>query len=475
MTKPDLARRSLLTSAGMCTLAAMLPGLSLAQPSSGNDGKGRNPVLPPGMHIPDPEGHVMPDGRLYVYGSWDRHDDTYCSNQYRVFSTPNLRDWSDHGVSFDSVQVPWMGQPATYPGVDWSKPTPFMRKMLEEAKKDPNFKPPVFPKEMLFAPDCIHHQGRYYLYFCMPDGSEGVAVGDSPQGPFHRPVQLPCGGIDPAVFIDRDGSAYFYWGQFFSHGARLTPSMTDFVPGSEISNLVTEEQHFFHEGSSMRRRGNTYYYVYASVERGKPTTLSYATSTSPLGPFTHRGIIIDNAACDPKSWNNHGSIEEVDGQWYVFYHRSSRSSQYHRRLCIEPITFRDDGSIIEAKMTSQGAGEPFRAGETIPAWRACEVLGGAWIGPGIDGREVLAVSGDRNEALFRYIAFDRQPKRVNFSGVGEGQVEVYLNESMAPIGRCHITNGRGTASLKDVASGRHALRLVFRLPRGLRLHSVQFS
>lgn len=106
MTAVNPIRRSLLASAGIWTLAAALPAQSTASPNENADlHTGRNPVLPPDMHIPDPEGHVMPDGRLYVYGSWDQLDDTYCSNAYRVFSTANLRDWTDHGVSFKSAQV----------------------------------------------------------------------------------------------------------------------------------------------------------------------------------------------------------------------------------------------------------------------------------------------------------------------------------------------------------------------------------
>lgn len=166
---------------------------------------------------------------------------------------------------------------------------------------------------LLFAPDCMERNGKYYLYFCMPDDSEGVAVSDSPVGPFTNPIQLPCGGIDPAIFIDDDGQAYYYWGQLFSHGVKLNEDMISFNRDEIVDDLVTEEEHFFHEGSSMRKIGDTYYYVYADMERGKPTSLGYSTSKSPMGPFTYRGIIIDNAGCDPASWNNHGSIECVNG------------------------------------------------------------------------------------------------------------------------------------------------------------------
>lgn len=95
----------------------------------------------------------------------------------------------------------------------------------------------------------------------------------------------------------------------------------------------------------------------------------------PLGPVHLPRIIIDNAKCDPESWNIHGSIEEFHGQWYVFYHRSSGNCRANRRLCVEKIYFNDNGTIDEVKMTSQGAGEPFALGEAIEGWRAAEVEG----------------------------------------------------------------------------------------------------
>lgn len=473
MSTTNPMRRRLIAALGAAPLATGLPGWARARNAT-HDSGGRNPVLPPEVHIPDPEAHVMPDGRLYIYGSWDRHDDTYCSRQYRVFSTPDLRTWRDDGVSFDSATIPWLATPVKYPGgVDWSNPTPFLRKMMDEAKKDPDFKIPKFPRGQLFAPDAIQYKGRYYLFFCLEDGSEGVAVADHPQGPFRQPVQLPCTGIDPAIFVDRDGAAYYYWGQFAAHGARLAPSLTGFVDGSEVRELATEGAHFFHEGSSMRRRGDMYYFVYASVERGKPTTLSYATSDSPLGPFRHRGVIIDNALCDPKAWNNHGSIEEIGGQWYVFYHRSSRNSQYRRRLCVEPIEFRADGTIAEVLMTSQGAGKPFHVGETIPAWRACEVHGHCWIGPGSAGQEALHAASDQDSAVFRYVTVDGQPGDIRLAGSGSGVVDIYVDGDEAAVARCIVKDGRGVARLGPISPGKRTVRLRFVQSTGLELQSLQ--
>lgn len=393
----------------------------------------RNPVLPLEYHIPDSEGHVMPDGKLYVYGSYDDREDVFCSEKYYVASTSDMEHWTIYDESLNGKDIPWFNDPDApkYPGIDWSHPTPFIQKMLAQAaaggddmkekfeKAEDEEKPPL-----LFAPDCVEKDGKYYLYFCMPDDSEGVAVSDRPGGPFVNPVQLPCGGIDPSVFIDDDGQAYFYWGQLFSHGVKLNPDMTSFDRNQIVDNLVTEEEHFFHEGSSMRKIGDTYYYVYADMERGKPTALGYSTGKSPLGPFTYRGIIVDNADCDPASWNNHGSIECVNGQWYVFYHRCSRGVQQHRRLCIEPITINPDGSIDEVLMTSQGTGEPFTPGETIMGYQSCGLKGNVYIGLDDQYGEKLMNISEGDEMIFRYVRSGRPYTKVKIEAYGSGAVEV---------------------------------------------------
>ncbi len=230
---------------------------------------------------------------------------------------------------------------------------------------------------------------------------------------------MACAGIDPAVFTDDDGKSYYYWGQFRSCGVPLNEDMVTFDETKVVHRLLTEEAHGFHEGSSMRKRNGIYYYVYPCLYRvGRPTCLAYATSNSPLGPFTYRGILIDSAKCDPESWNIHGSIECFHGQWYVFYHRSSKNSRYNRRMCVEKIFFREDGTIEEVKMTSIGAGEPFATGETIPAWRACEVDGGAYI----DGESLIMPDG--GSAVFRYVKWDHAPVHAVSKQDGEGSLEI---------------------------------------------------
>lgn len=425
-----------------------------------------NPILPLKYHVPDSEAHVMPDGKLYVYGSFDDREDVFCSEEYHVVSTTDMREWTIHDISLTGQEIPWFHDPLApkYQGIDWSHPTPFIQKML--VNMDQVAEKEKFEKEeegenppLLFAPDCIYRDGKYYLYFCMPDDSEGVAISDSPVGPFRNPIQLPCGGIDPAIFIDDDGQAYYYWGQLFSHGVKMNSDMVSFDEKQIVHDLVTEKEHFFHEGSSMRKIGDTYYYVYANIEHGKPTSLGYATSKSPLGPFAYQGVIIDNAACDPASWNNHGSIECMNGQWYVFYHRCSRGVQQYRRLCIEPITIQEDGTIREVKMTSQGAGNAFGPEEKIMAYQACELNGSCYIDVDDTYGEKLTNIEDGDSAVFRYIKSEYAFEHIKIHATGTGKILVLLNGKEA--GAVVIQNGVLQREALSAKAGEYELSLKF--------------
>lgn len=158
----------------------------------------------------------------------------------------------------------------------------------------------------------------------------------------------------------------------------------------------------------MVKRNGIYYFIYASMARANmPTCIGYATSKSPMGPFKYGGVIVDNSHCDPGNWNNHGSIVEFKGKWYVFYHRATHNCNMMRKACIEPITFNPDGSINEVEMTSQGAGAPLKATSQIEAEQACLLFGNTRI-TGF-GKNQEQLSGIRNgdKAAYKYIDFDK--------------------------------------------------------------------
>ena len=284
------------------------------------------------------------------------------------------------------------------------------KKVFSSCKPNDNIN---YSDAVLYAPDCIERNGKYFLYYCMSDNSEGVASGDKPDKFYKDGLKLPVDGIDPAVFIDDDGQAYYYWGQFSACGAKLNNDMRSIDTTTIKRGLVTEEEHRFHEGSWMFKRNGIYYYVYAALnKRGEATAIDYSTSHFPLGPFTYGGTIIDNFGCDPCVWNNHGSVAEYNGQWYIFYHRATHGCQSMRKACVEKIYFREDGSIPQVEMTSQGAADPLDAFHPIEADRACNLTGKVRIvRSGID-REELAKIEHYDRAIYKYLNFKRIPTSI---------------------------------------------------------------
>lgn len=392
-----------------------------------------NPFLENVHYVPDAEAHVWEDGRLYIYGSYDiRGAETYCSTQYHVFSTDDMQNWKDHGVSFESSQIPWM---------ETTRP--------------------------LYAPDCAYRSGKYYLYFCYADrgGREGVAVSDRPYGPFVNPVPIQGadgGGIDPAVLVDDDGTPYLYWAQFHLQGAQLDETMTAILPGTQRT-LLTEEDHGFHEGACIRKVGGKYILVYADVSRGRATSLGHAVSDKPLGPFIKKGIVIDNSGCDKRSWNNHGSICQFRDQWYVFYHRSSLSSRFNRKACVEPITIHPDGTIPEVAMTTQGAGPPLDASVQLDAYRACQLNGD--LTSCFEGEtEYLTGGTDGDFAAYKYLNFTGQTL-FTASVKGQGRLSLHLDQPFRPA--VCVANVDSEEKWSNIMcstgplSGTHSIHLVF--------------
>lgn len=446
----------------------------------------RNPLLPLQYHIPDVEAHVMPDGKAYLYGSWDQHDDnrTYCGRQYRVFSTRDMQHWTDHGISFDVQEAPWLWEKvsdsAIYGTWEQNDLSPSQKRLgsLLEQEYGTTEKEELagrMPKSdaQLYAPDAICKDGRYYLYFCASDNSEGVAVSDKPEGPFLAPVRLPCEGIDPAVFVDDDGKAYYYWGQFRANGVQLADNMIEFKWETLHRRILTEEEHGMIEGCSMRKRNDIYYLIYACLnENGNAMRLAYATSHSPLGDFVKKGTIIENLGCDPGCVNNHGSIEEINGQWYVFYHRSSRNSFLHRRVCAEPICFREDGTIPEVKMTSQGAGEPFSPGERIMGYQACELSGTLYIDAvETEGRitEKLTRISPGDKAVFRYVGNEQCYSKISVTASGSGNITIMFGHHK--VGWAEMIDGKQVDGELQAREGEYEVTLRFDSSENLELLS----
>ncbi len=396
-----------------------------------------NPILAPEIFVPDVEAHVWEDGRIYLYGSFDiQGRRSFCSDVHHVYSSDDMIHWVDHGVVFSLADSTWA--------------------------KDCG---------ALYAPDCAYRDGWYYLYYCVPDGRNGVAKSQSPTGPF-TDVGLLEGvwGIDPGVLIDDDGQAYLYWGQItWGKVAKLKENMVEIEPDSIVESPLTVEEHEFHEGSSVKKIGGKYYYLFADTHRhgdpnrpdGRPSCLGYAVSDHPMHGFTYGGVIIDNFGCDPAVWNNHGSMVCFKGQWYVFYHRSTHGGEFSRHVCAEPIYFDTDGRIPEVVQTTSGTGAPIPAHTALPAHLACELSGNVRIAGDDASAHCLALADIRNgdAATYRYLEFDGEDCfEITLRSDANCRVELYVDDRYHADFKVPESEAFATASAKiPTLYGTHTL------------------
>jgi hypothetical protein len=295
----------------------------------------QNPLIS-GQFSADPSARVF-GGRVYVYPSHDilategkGRVGWFCMEDYHVFSSANLTDWTDHGVIVTQNKVPWV-RPDSY---------------------------------SMWAPDCIERNGKYYFYF--PTAARdtvaygrgftiGVAVADRPEGPY-TPESTPIKsvrGIDPNVFIDKDGQAYLYWSAGNIYGAKLKDNMVELA--SEVKTLGELPAKGLKEGPYLFERNGIYYLTYPHVEN-KIERLEYAISDNPLGPFKVTGVIMDESPTG--CWTNHQSMIQFNNQWYLFYHHNDYSPRFDKARSIraDSLFFNDDGTIRKVTPTLRGIG-----------------------------------------------------------------------------------------------------------------------
>ena len=269
----------------------------------------------------DPTARVF-EGKIYVYPSHDmatRPGTWFRMEDYHVYSSENLTDWTDHGVILDQTQVPWLNGRKPY---------------------------------NMWAPDCAYKNGKYYFYF-PTGGGIGVAIADKPYGPFKAEERSLAGvrGIDPGVLIDDDGSAYLFWGGISM--AKLKDNMVELDSQPQrVSNLPRPGTI---EGPFPFKRNGIYYLTFPHEVNGAER-LEYSTAKSPLGPYEWKGVIMDQSAS--RCWTNHQSVVEYKGQWYLFYHDDELSPNHDRNRSIKAdyLYFNDDGTIKKVIPTHRGVG-----------------------------------------------------------------------------------------------------------------------
>ncbi|MGZ3854024.1 MAG: family 43 glycosylhydrolase, partial [Flavisolibacter sp.] len=254
----------------------------------------------------------------------------FCMEDYHVFSSSNLADWTDHGVIVQQNKVPWV-RPNSY---------------------------------SMWAPDCIERNGKYYFYFpTSPNDTAtygrgfaiGVAIADKPEGPYvPQPTPIKgVHGIDPNVFIDKDGQAYLYWSAGNIYAAKLKENMIELASNPVIlKDLPTKG---LKEGPYLFERNGIYYLTFPHVET-KIERLEYSTSDNPLGPFKMTGVIMDESPTG--CWTVHHSVIQFNNQWYLFYHDRDYSPHFDkaRSVRVDSLFFNDDGTIRKVIPTLRGAG-----------------------------------------------------------------------------------------------------------------------
>lgn len=367
-----------------------------------------NPYLPSFEYIPDGEPHVF-GSRLYIYGSHDRFDGAmFCLNDYVCYSADvnDLTSWKYEGIIYRKEQDP------RNQNISADEPEPKPAYGLPHEPGQDNLNPPGI--HAMWAPDVAKGaDGRYYLYYCMDWLPEvAVAVCDTPAGQYEfwgfvhyeNGTLLGCGkedyvSFDPGIFVDDDGAIYLYSGN-----APLRPEIEDGMHALVVMRLDNDmltikekphlllpsvlnsrgtgfEGHEFFEASSIRKVKENYYFIYSSVNSHE---LCYAVSDTPDRGYSYGGTIVDigdvflNGRTEQEALNalgnTHGSIECVNGQWYVFYHRQTNRTNFSRQACAEKIMITEEGKIRQAEVTSCGLNDgPLLTEGQYPANMCCRL------------------------------------------------------------------------------------------------------
>lgn len=301
---------------------------------------GSNPIIRD-TFTADPSPLVV-GGRLYLYVGHDeaRGDEMFNMREWLVYSTTDMKRWTKHGAIMNVRDFKW-------------------------AKKD------------AWASQVINKDGRYWLYTAVehddghPGKAIGVAVSDSPTGPFvdARGSALitnqmtPKGthsweDIDPTVLTDDDETTWIAWGNRQAYIAKLKPNMI------EIDGAIREiTPPHFEEGPWLHKRGKLYYLTYASLDRSKHTDerVSYATALSLNGPWTYRGELTGSGT---NSFTIHPGITKFKGQWYIFLHNAAltvgdqKGALGRRAVTVEYLRYNPDGTMMPVTQTAAGVATP---------------------------------------------------------------------------------------------------------------------
>ncbi|MEV6827013.1 glycoside hydrolase family 43 protein [Amycolatopsis sp. NPDC051102] len=412
-----------------CLLAAVVAALAVLPGSAHAD----NPIV---QHIytADPA-PLVHDGRVYLYTGHDEDGSTYFTmKEWRVWSSADMVNWTDHGSPMSLSTFSWAKQDA-------------------------------------WAGQAIERNGKFYWYVPMVNRASGrmaigVGVADSPTGPFRDALGHPLvenGEIDPTVFIDDNGQAYLYWGNPNLWYVRLNADMTSFSGGVNQVPLTTagfgtrpnggSRPTLYEEGPWVYKRNGTYYNVFAA--KCCSEFIGYSTSPGPTGPWTYRGTVMPTQG---SSFTNHPGIVDFKGSSYFFYHNGALpgGGGYTRSVAVEKFAYNADGSIPTINMTTGGPPpadtlDPYtrQEAETI-AWGS-----GIETEPASEGGMNVGWLENGDSIKVRNVAFGAGAKsftaRVASAAAG-GTIELRLGSASGTVvGRCTVAGTGGWQTWASVS------------------------
>ena len=455
--------------------------------------------MPSWEYIPDGEPHVYGD-RVYIYGSHDLFNGwSFCLGDYVCYSAPtdDLTDWRYDGVIYTRAQ--------------------------DSMNQD--------GRMVMYAPDVTRGpDGRYYLYYVLDMlDVVSVAVCDTPAGKyeFYGHVHYPDGTLygrnkemgdypqfDPGVLTEGD-KTYLYTGfGKRAPGAMVTVLDKDMLTVLQAPNIIipstlfegidrakgTEfEGHGFFEASSIRKFNGKYYFIYSSELCHE---LCYLVSDSPTDGFRYGGILISSVDLNIDSYkpantkirasgNNHGSVELINGEYYIFYHRQTNRSSYSRQACAEKITMNEDGSFTQAEISSCGLnGGPLEGKGFYPAYIACYAFSSDYNPdrfPYItqDGRDGDEITGhvtnitNGNTVGFKEFSFDGTTKEIKIRIRGnntDGEFEVRTSidgEILAKVPTHKANFWEDVSAPISIPAGTHSLFFTYKGANNISIHGFE--
>jgi beta-xylosidase len=275
-------------------------------------------ALPPALPGPNADPHIAAYGdTYYLYPTTDGIEG-WGAKSFSAWSSKDLKTWKNEGVILDLPRdLTWANRNA-------------------------------------WAPAMATKNGKYYFYYSAAQ-NVGVAVADSPTGPFKDPIGKPLvakdayrgQAIDPMVLVDDDGSAYLYWGQGQCHVVKLNADMTSYDP----STVVEFKPEGYNEGPFVLKRKGKYYLMWSEYDTRDPRySVAYATSSSPMGPWVKASGPPVLHGRGPVKGAGHHSVVQVPGtdQWFIAYHRFiiPGGDGFNRETCVSPMRFDAAGNIL---------------------------------------------------------------------------------------------------------------------------------